>query len=90
MFWCRKVRRVKDEKGRRQCAREGGVQWDGWVALASKKWVRMEDSGQVDGDGKPILKRVDLTMDVLKSDQNHVTRKPGDSRRCKGAGCEVM
>ena len=29
-------------------------------ALASKKWVRMEDSGRVDDEGRPILERVDL------------------------------
>ena len=60
MFRCRKVRRVKDEKGRRDWARENGMRWDSWDALASNKWVRMEDSGHVDDEGRPILERVDL------------------------------
>ena len=60
VFRCRKVRRVKDERGRRAWARENGMRWDSWEALASKKWVRMEDSGRVDDEGRPILERVDL------------------------------
>ena len=28
--------------------------------LTSKKWVRMEDSGRVDDESRPILERVDL------------------------------
>ena len=47
MFRCRKVIRVKDERGRREWARENGMRWDSWDALASKKWVRMEE-GQAD------------------------------------------
>ena len=39
--------RVKDEKGRRGWARKEGMRWDSWDALASKKWVRMEESGRV-------------------------------------------
>ena len=57
VFWCRKVRRVEDERGRREWA---GMRWDSWDALASKKWMRMEDSGRVDDEGRPILERVDL------------------------------
>ena len=62
MFRCRKVRRVRDEKGRGrwEWAEEAGMRWDSWDALASKKWVRMEESGQVDDEGRPILERVDL------------------------------
>ena len=60
VFRCRKVRRVRDGKGRREWAREAGMRWDSWDALASKKWVRMEDSGRVDDEGRPILERVDL------------------------------
>ena len=36
------------------------MRWDSWQALASKKWVRMEDLGRVDEEGRPILFRVDL------------------------------
>ena len=50
MLRCGKVRRVKNERGRREWARENGMRWDSWDALASKKWVRMEDSGRVDAD----------------------------------------
>ena len=36
------------------------MRWDSWDALAPKKWVRMEDSGRVDDEGRPIQERVDL------------------------------
>ena len=51
---------MRDERGRRDWARENGMRWDSWDALASKKWVRMEKSGRVDDEGRPILERVDL------------------------------
>ena len=38
----------------------GEMKWDSWDALASNKWVRMEESGRVDDEGRPILERVDL------------------------------
>ena len=60
VFRCGKVRRVKDEKGRREWSKENGMRWDSFDVLASKKWVRMEDSGHVDDEGRPILERVDL------------------------------
>ena len=60
VFQCGKVRRVKDERERREWARENGMRWDSWDALASKQWVRMEDSGRVNDEGRPILERVDL------------------------------
>ena len=53
VFRCGKVIRVKDERRRRDWARENGMRWDSWDALASKKWVRMDE-------GRPILERVDL------------------------------
>ena len=40
--------------GGREWAREDGMRWD------AKKWMRMEDSGHVDDEGRPILERVDL------------------------------
>ena len=55
VFRCGKVRRVKDEKGRRDWARENGMRWDSWDALVSKKWVRMQDSSRVDDEGRPVL-----------------------------------
>ena len=63
VFRCGKVRRVRDERrtGRREWASENGMRWDSWDALASKKWLRMEESGRVDNKGRPpILERVDL------------------------------
>ena len=60
VFQCRKVRRVRDERGRRDWAGEAGMRWDTWDALALKKWVRMQESGRVDDEGRPILERVDL------------------------------
>ena len=32
---------------------ELGMRWDSWEALASKKWVRMEDTGRVDEESGP-------------------------------------
>ena len=76
VFRCGKVRRVKDEKGRREWARENGMRWDSWDALASKKWVRMEDLGRVDNEGRPILERVDMKKaffaGVHVKSRNHV------------------
>ena len=37
-----------------------GIRDDSWDALASEKWVRMEESGRVDDEGRPILERVEL------------------------------
>ena len=47
VFLCKNIRRVKDERGRREWAREEGIRWDSWDASGSRKWVRMEDSGQI-------------------------------------------
>ena len=33
---------------------------DGWEALTSNKWVRMEDNGRVDDEGRAVSERVDL------------------------------
>ena len=62
VFRCKKVRRMKDERGRgrREWARENEMSWDSWDALASWKWVRMEDSGRIDDEGRPVLERADL------------------------------
>ena len=54
VFRCRIIRRVKDERDRREWAREVGVQWDNWDALASKKWIKMEDTGRVDDEGRVV------------------------------------
>ena len=51
VFRCRKIKRVKDQKGRREWVRERELRWDSWDALAEKKWVRMEDTGLVDDEG---------------------------------------
>ena len=62
VFRCGKVRRVRDERGRgrREWARENGKRWDSWDALASRRWVRMEESGRVDDEGRTILEKVNL------------------------------
>ena len=54
VFRCRNIKRVKDKKGRREWAREVVVRWDNWDALASKNWIRMEDTGRVDDEGKAV------------------------------------
>ena len=35
------------------------MRWDCWDTLASK-WVRMEKSGRVDDEVRPMLERMDL------------------------------
>ena len=67
VFRCSKIERGKDKegKGRREWVREVGVRWDSWEALASKKWLRMEGSGQVDVEGRVILKKVDLVEEFF-------------------------
>ena len=77
VFRCRKIERVKDKegKGRREWVREVGVRWDSWEALASKRWLRMECSGQVDDEGRPILKKVDLVEEFFIARSNHVIRR---------------
>ena len=45
---------MKDERrrGRGEWASENGMRWDSWDAVASKKWVRMEETGRVDDEGQ--------------------------------------
>ena len=62
--------------------REVGARWDYWGALASKKWLRMECSGQVDDEGRPILKKVDLVEEFSIARSNHVFRGV-----CAGVSC---
>ena len=53
VFRCGKVRRVRGERRRgREWASENRMRWDSWDALASKKWVRVGDSGHVDDEGR--------------------------------------
>ena len=45
-------------KGRgREWVRENEMSWDSWDELASKKWVRLEDTGRVDEEGMPVLEK---------------------------------
>ena len=69
VFQCGKIRRVRHEKGRgrREWASENGMRCDSWDALAPKKWVRMQESGRVDDEGRPILEKVDLMEAFLAS-----------------------
>ena len=50
----------QEGEGRREWARKEGMRWDSWDALASKKWVRMEESGRVDDEDRLIVEKVDL------------------------------
>ena len=34
------------------------MRWDSWDALASSRQVRMEDTGQTDDEGRPVLEKV--------------------------------
>ena len=77
MFWCKEIRQVKEERGRREWVSKDGMRWDGQHALASKKWARMENSGHVDNEGRPILEG-GFDGDVFRGrpplDLNHVFR----------------
>ena len=78
VFRCRKVRRVKDERGRgrREWASKNGMRWDSWDALASKvgknggKWSCRLWGGQAD----PRESRSE--GDVLRG------RAPSDLKSC--------
>ena len=65
VFRCMKIKRIKDEKGKGR--REWGEIWD---ALASRKWVGMEDTGRVDDEGRAVFERVDL-MEVFFGNIHH-------------------
>ena len=54
------IKRLKHIRNRREWARESDLRWGRWEALASKRWVRMEDTGQVDDEGKAVFERVEL------------------------------
>ena len=60
VFCCMQIRRVKDIKGRREWVRETGMRWDRWEGMASGEWVRLEDTGRVDEEGRPVFEKVDL------------------------------
>ena len=53
VFRFRKVRRVRNKRGRREWASENGMRWDRWEG-------ENEESGRVDDGSSPILERVDL------------------------------
>ena len=91
VFRCRKVRRVKDERGRgrREWAKEAGMRWDSWDALASKKWVRMEDSGRVDDDpgegrfdGSVLRGRAPSNLDSMYLGREIFRAECGSERPC--------
>ena len=48
---------MKDEMRRREWARENEMSWVGWDALASRKWLRMENTGRVVHEGKAVFER---------------------------------
>ena len=50
------------------------MRWDSWDALASKKWVRTEDTGQLDDEGNSVIERVDL-MEEFFSNIHHQIKK---------------
>ena len=67
VFRCKKVKRVKDIRDRREWARGYGMRWDSWDVLASKKWVRIEDTGRIDDEDRPVLERVDLMEEFCEN-----------------------
>ena len=64
VFRYRKVRRVKDERRRRERTREEGMRW---AVRMRGSGVRMEDSGRVDDEGRLALQRVDLMEKFLEN-----------------------
>ena len=46
VFWCRKVRHSGEKM---MGVRESRLRWDSLGVLAARRWVRMEDTGRVDG-----------------------------------------
>ena len=77
VFWCMKIKRMKDmeREGRREWVRENNMGWDSWYALASKKWVRMEDTSRVDDEGKAVLdsEKVDLKEEFFRNVHHQVS-----------------
>ena len=47
---------MKDERGRKDRARENGMRWDSWDALASKKWVIVRKVSVVGSGGAHVLR----------------------------------
>ena len=52
VFRCMGIKTLKDIRGRGGWVKENDMRWDSWEALASKRWVRMEDTGRVDDEGR--------------------------------------
>ena len=46
------IKMLKDIRNRREWVRESDLRWDSWEDLALKRWVRMEDTGCVDDEGR--------------------------------------
>ena len=68
VFRCQTIKRVKDVegRGRRQWAAEE-MRWDSWDALASNKWVRRENTGRIDEEGKEVFEKVDLMEEFFEN-----------------------
>ena len=43
------------------------MKWESWDALASRKWVRREDTGCVYDEGRALFERVDLMEDFFEN-----------------------
>ena len=66
--------------------RDNWLRWDGWDALAAKKWVRMEDNGHVDADGRPGLKSVYLMEEFFENIHRQMYLRRNVISRCEGHG----
>ena len=58
------------------------MRWDSWDAPASKKWMRMEESGRVDDEGRPILEKVDLIEAFFAGVHRQILIMFGEDRVC--------
>ena len=54
--------------------RENGLRWDGWDALASKLWLRREDTGRVDDEGRSVFESVDLMEEFFENIHRQVQK----------------
>ena len=54
--------------------RENEMRWDCWDALALKKWVRMEDTGRVDDEGRAVCERVNPMEEFFGNAHHQIQR----------------
>ena len=81
VFRGRKIKMVKDVEGRdrRKWVTEEGMRWDSWGALASKKWVRTENTGRADEEGDLMEEFFENLHHQIQEAAIHAHTRPGAS-----------